>query len=232
MPIRIDGLEGNSVDASDDFLLHQNGVIRFTGKGGVFRVQRLTRSADINITVGDRCAVEIGEDCHLSILTVYTERDSSVIIGNGVAFTWDCQISCHESYNVDIGDGCLVAPKTFLSVSDMHTIYETNTRKRINHGGDIRLGDNVWVGAGSSVMKGVEVGRGSIIGLGSIVTRSVPEYSAVAGIPARVVKKNVSWHHSLHWIDPAPEPQISARRLSWPDLLRAFFRRYLPLRSL
>lgn len=48
-------------------------------------------------------------------------------------------------------------------------------------------GDN-WIGANVVILKGVTIGKGAVIAAGAIVTRSVPEYSIVAGVPARVIK--------------------------------------------
>ena len=49
-------------------------------------------------------------------------------------------------------------------------------------------GDN-WIGANVTILKGVTVGVGSIIAAGAVVTNDVPDYSIVAGVPARVVKQ-------------------------------------------
>ena len=50
------------------------------------------------------------------------------------------------------------------------------------------IGSDVWIGDGAIVMNGVDVGVGAIIASGAIVTKSVPAYAVVAGVPARVVK--------------------------------------------
>ena len=49
--------------------------------------------------------------------------------------------------------------------------------------------DDVWIGEMVSVLPGVEIGRGAIIGANSVVTKSVPEYSIVAGNPAKIIKR-------------------------------------------
>jgi len=48
-------------------------------------------------------------------------------------------------------------------------------------------GDN-WVGTGATILKGVTIGQGSIIAAGSIVTKDVPPYSVVGGVPAKVIR--------------------------------------------
>lgn len=49
-------------------------------------------------------------------------------------------------------------------------------------------GDN-WIGMNVTILKGVTIGRGSIIAAGSVVVKSVPEYSIVGGVPAKVIKE-------------------------------------------
>ena len=49
--------------------------------------------------------------------------------------------------------------------------------------------DNVWIGTGVTILDGVTVGEGSVIGAGSVVTKDVPQYHVVAGVPAVVIKE-------------------------------------------
>ncbi|WDQ99676.1 DapH/DapD/GlmU-related protein [Devosia sp. J2-20] len=53
----------------------------------------------------------------------------------------------------------------------------------------IEVGDDVWIGFGAVVLSGVSIGTGAIIAAGSVVTKNVPAFSIVAGVPAREVAK-------------------------------------------
>ncbi|HEY0899631.1 MAG TPA: acyltransferase [Sphingobacteriaceae bacterium] len=54
---------------------------------------------------------------------------------------------------------------------------------------EIRIGDNVWIGANSVITAGVTIGRHAVIGAGSVVTQDIPDFAVAVGSPARVVKK-------------------------------------------
>ena len=51
------------------------------------------------------------------------------------------------------------------------------------------IGDDVWIGAGSIILPGVTIGEGSVVGAGAVVTKDVPPYTVVVGVPARPIKR-------------------------------------------
>jgi acetyltransferase-like isoleucine patch superfamily enzyme len=50
------------------------------------------------------------------------------------------------------------------------------------------IGDDVWIGARVCVLAGVKIGRGSIVAMGSVVTKDIPAYSIVGGVPAKLIR--------------------------------------------
>ena len=65
--------------------------------------------------------------------------------------------------------------------------------KRIDQQGvstkPVVIGDDVWIGANAVILPGVTIGRHVVVAAGAVVTKDVPEYSIVAGVPAKVIKK-------------------------------------------
>ena len=53
--------------------------------------------------------------------------------------------------------------------------------------GPIKIGSDVWIGTGSVILSGVSIGEGAIIGANAVVTRDVPAYTVVAGVPAKKI---------------------------------------------
>jgi len=58
-----------------------------------------------------------------------------------------------------------------------------------SHGGKIVIEDDAWIGAGAIILPDVTIGEGAVVGAGAVVTRDVPPYTVVAGVPARPIKR-------------------------------------------
>lgn len=50
------------------------------------------------------------------------------------------------------------------------------------------IDNDVWIGTRAIIMPGVHIGTGAIIGAGAVVTKDVPDYAVIAGVPARIIK--------------------------------------------
>ncbi len=93
---------------------------------------------------------------------------------------------------IEIGEHCAIAWDCLIMDQDFHVILENGIEKPKS--GPITIGDHVWIGAKSTILKNTHIGSGAIIGAGSVVTKDVPERCVVAGAPAKVIKKDVDWH--------------------------------------
>lgn len=58
--------------------------------------------------------------------------------------------------------------------------------------GDIVIGNDVWIGYKAIILAGVKIGDGAIIGTRALVTKDVPAYSIVGGVPAKIIRRRFS----------------------------------------
>ena len=97
--------------------------------------------------------------------------------------------------NITIGNDCLVSWKTWICDTDFHKIVSLETGMTSNPDGKIIIGDKVWIGANSNVMKGSVIPNGCIVGSYSLVNKAFAEDNCLlVGIPAFVKKKQVTWN--------------------------------------
>ena len=102
------------------------------------------------------------------------------------------QIGESES-NITIGEDCMLSNQIELNCTDHHSICDGNDNC-INKGKYISIGSHVWICRDVKVMKNTVIPSGCVIATGSIVTKeNTQENCILAGIPARVVKKNIHW---------------------------------------
>ncbi|MCA9034572.1 MAG: acyltransferase [Planctomycetaceae bacterium] len=91
--------------------------------------------------------------------------------------------------DIAIGAGCLISQFCTLVASghgtDRNLPIQNQAPPQDRRG--IRLGDDVWLGAGVTITPGVEIETGAIIGAGSVVTKNVPEYEIWGGVPAKKI---------------------------------------------
>ncbi|MED3939484.1 acyltransferase [Priestia megaterium] len=114
-------------------------------------------------------------------------NDGAVLeLGSGY-INYNTNIACFNK--IKIGNNVVFSENVTIRDSDNHYLdYPDYQMSK-----PIEIGDNVWIGMNVTILKGVKVGNGAVIAAGSIVTRDVPRNCLVAGVPAKVIKKNIKW---------------------------------------
>ena len=88
---------------------------------------------------------------------------------------------------VTFGDNVFIAPNCGFYTAG-HPLDAAERNRGLEYAHPITVGDNVWIGAGVTVLPGVSIGNNCVIGAGSVVTRDIPPYSIAVGNPCRVIK--------------------------------------------
>ena len=125
-------------------------------------------------------------------VSVYSNADISVndhaVLELGSGFI-NHGARIHAFDRITIGQGVFIGDDVAIRDSDGHEIVGSEKPMTL----PIIIGDHVWIGARVTVVKGVTIGEGAVVAAGSVVVRDVPPHTLVAGVPAKVVRENVTW---------------------------------------
>ena len=149
-------------------------------------------------------------------------------VGKYTSIGRDCNFFLHANHRPDwiTTSSQLWGPVT-PEISNLHMKIGHPTCK-----GDIEVGNDVWIGAKSTIMSGVKIGDGAVIGAGSTITKDVPPYSIVAGNPGKVVKYRFNEDQirkllSIKWWDWT-EDRIKTEAMDmWSDKIDEFIEKHL-----
>lgn len=150
----------------------------------------IQRSAHINkpklVSLGRKVRIDRGVSFFLNKIS---EKRPKIIIGNSVLIGPYCTLGC--SNEIIIEDNVMLAPH--VHITDRNHTFEDVTvpinKQPAISTGPVIIKSESWLGYGCQIMPNVTIGKHSVVAAGAIVTRDVPDYSVVAGMPARVIKK-------------------------------------------
>lgn len=120
-------------------------------------------------------------------------NDSLLFIGNNCSFNGLFNAIISEARNVIFQQDCMFSSGVWLRTCDVHLIYDSATKKRVNFAKNIVIGSHVWIGQDVRILKGAHIGSGSVVGAGSIVTSKLYSNSVYAGNPSKLIKENIFW---------------------------------------
>ena len=115
--------------------------------------------------------VTIGNDVYIGPHALFLCTESQIFIGNKVLFGPHVTIIGGDHRITDVG-------RFIYDVLDKHPEDDQ----------DVHIEDDVWIGTNTTLLKGVTVGRGAVVAAGALVTKNVPPYAIVGGVPAKVLK--------------------------------------------
>lgn len=116
----------------------------------------------------------------------YCDYGYNIFIGENFYANVNCVIL--DGAQVVFGDNVFIAPNCgFYTAGHPLDVHQRNTG--LEYAYSIRIGNNVWIGAGVSVLPGVTIGNNCVIGAGSVVTKDIPDGVLAAGNPCRIIRE-------------------------------------------
>lgn len=132
-----------------------------------------------------RMMKSVGQNVHLEP-EFRCEFGCNITIGDHFWANLNCvMLDCAE---IVIGDHVLFGPRVGIYTAN----HAVDAWERINgacYAKPVKIGNNVWVGAGVHITPGVTIGDNTIIGAGSVVTKDIPANVIAAGVPCRVIRE-------------------------------------------
>ena len=119
---------------------------------------------------------------------IYWLIHKGVIIGEGTWFFGNVNVDVTRPFLVEIGKNCVLTDGVILLTHGYDwAVLRERYGEMISSSGKVVLGDNVFVGPNSIILKGTKIGNNTIIGAGSIVTHDIPSDCVAAGNPCNVI---------------------------------------------
>lgn len=144
---------------------------------------------------GSKNVLRILDGVNLHNMTLTFEDDNNLIeIGSRTTVENNVEICACESRFVKIGNHCMLSHDISIRTSDSYSIFKIGG-ERLNNAKDVIIGNNVWIGCQSLILKGTIIPDGCIIGARAIVTQGLKanKNSLIVGLPAKIVSEGVYW---------------------------------------
>lgn len=158
-----------------------NGSLRI----GVRSKRRMRRTSVIrlweNATLKTNGLFSLFYDCDIIVMD-----NATLEFGNG-ASNLNLKIRCAKS--IKLGNDVNIAHDVTIMDSNFHKFGANGTSKAQK----VEIGNHVFIGSKSIILKGVTIGDGVVIAAGSVVTKDIPKGCLAGGVPAKVIKENIEW---------------------------------------
>ena len=144
-------------------------------------------------SIGDDCVIRnssIGESVEIGRRNVIVDSDIGTMTYTGhdtvIKF---CSIGkyCSISWNISAGGGNHELNKlTSMHLGKLFSIKDYSLPSFTKE--QLIIGNDVWIAAGAHILRGVAIGDGAVVAANAVVTKDVPPYAIVAGVPAKIIR--------------------------------------------
>lgn len=128
-----------------------------------------------------RCKYDLHPSVGLNAIDIDFYGNGRIIIKKNTYFGNRCSIQVHEKGKVEIGENCAISHNVRIYTTNRNakSITQPNFAHKPYLSGDVKIGDNVWVGANVIILEGSTIGNNVVIGANSKIKGHVPDYSLI-----------------------------------------------------
>ena len=133
---------------------------------------------------------KIGKNVSIHPTAIF-RQGSNIEIGSHCLINHNCTFQAgKDSAKIRLGNYVHLGPNvSVIAFNHGFDRIDIPTKLQDYYEADVIIEDDVWIGAGSIILPGVTIGKGCVIAAGAVVNKNVAEFSIVAGVPARLIKK-------------------------------------------
>ncbi len=147
--------------------------------------------ANFNLTLVDDCDIFVGDNVMFApnvTITTGTHPIHPILRSkkaNGVYANFN--LTLVDDCDIFVGDNVMFAPNVTITTGT-HPIHPILRSKKAQYNLPVHIGNNVWIGAGVTILPGVKIGDNTVIGAGSVVTKDIPANVVAIGSPCKVFR--------------------------------------------
>lgn len=146
------------------------------------------------IVLGDGPAVFLGPHVGLPNGTIICSGRSMIALAGNTFAINAPSLDARNGGLIYVGDDNLWSSDVKINTDDMHAIFDRRTLRRLNrYGSTVTIGTHVWLGQDVLVNPGVDIRDNAVVGSRSVVTRTIPSGCIAVGLPARVIRRGITW---------------------------------------
>jgi acetyltransferase-like isoleucine patch superfamily enzyme len=118
-------------------------------------------------------------------------KTGDLYFGDNFTITAESTIVCFKE--ISFGNNCLLSWEILIMDTDFHKI-KSDKGELLNSESSIIIGENVWIGCRTTILKGTKISNGCVVGANSLINKDLLKTNSIyAGIPAKVIKENITW---------------------------------------
>ncbi len=166
-------------------------------KGNVVKIELPVKSLHLTVDFeGDNNTVIFHANSMGTCSILFHDNGGFVEMGTACTF-----VSCFMNITgsgIRIGNDCMLSENVVFYANDAHTLFDTTNGLVLNERPKpIIVGNHCWLGKGATFTKNAQIPDETVVGIHAIVTKKfTKKYTAIAGVPAKVVRFNVGWDRS------------------------------------
>lgn len=167
-------------------------ILFFHGYGSIGRGSYILKPMRVigkkNIYIGDYCSILHQARMETVSGWEQSEFHGEIRIGNHTSIEQNCHIIAADK--LIIGDDCVLSSQVYVAdCGHSCDIMEGSVMSQPLFVKKTSIGDSCFIGTGAKIMPGVKLGSHVVVGANAVVTKDVPDYTMVAGVPAQPIKR-------------------------------------------